>query len=97
VQLSGLNGSASRNGNTLTLTVVNPHLTDSLDTQIVLRGAKPTAAGAEVLGGIDVHTHNTFAEPNHVQTRAASASVNGPAVQFIFPPSSVVKLTVQLA
>lgn len=97
VQLSGLNGSASRNGNTLTLTVVNPHLTDSLDTQIVLRGAKPTAAGAEVLGGIDVHTHNTFAEPNHVQTRAASASVNGPTVQFIFPPSSVVKLTVQLA
>ncbi|RRA47175.1 alpha-N-arabinofuranosidase [Acidipila sp. EB88] len=97
-QLWGLNGSASRQGNTLTLTVVNPHLTDALDTQILLRGgATASAATAQVLGGgADVHTHNTFAEPNNVQTRTAEVKVSGSTLSFVFPPSSVVKLSVQL-
>jgi alpha-N-arabinofuranosidase len=95
--LWGLNGSASLQGKTLTLTVVNPHLTDALDTQIVLRGgATATSATAQVLGGIDVHTHNTFAEPDNVQTRTVDAKASGQIVSFVFPPSSVVKLTVQL-
>ena len=97
--LWGLNGSASRMGKTLTLTVVNPHLTESRETQIMLRGgATASAATAMVLGGgEDVHTHNTFAEPNRVQTKTATAAVNGASVSFTFPPSSVVKLTIQLA
>ncbi len=94
--LWGLNGSASRLGKTLTLTVVNPHLTEARETQIILRGASAASATAQVLGGVDVETHNTFTEPNKVQTRSAAADVSGSAVRFTFPPSSVVKLTVQL-
>jgi alpha-N-arabinofuranosidase len=94
--LWGLNGSASRAGNTLTLTVVNPHLTEARETQIVLRGATASSATAQMLGGIDVHTHNTFAEPNNVQTKSAEVTISGGAARFTFPPSSVVKLTVQL-
>ena len=97
VRLWGLNGSASRIGKTLTLTVVNPHLTDARETQIHLRGeASAASATALVLGGIDVHTHNTFTEPNNVQTKVAAVVVSGQDLRFTFPPSSVVKLTVQL-
>lgn len=83
----------------MTLTAVNPHLTDALDTQILLRGgATAVSATAQVLGGgQDVHTHNTFSEPNNVQTKTAEVKVNGAALGFVFPPSSVVKISVQLA
>lgn len=96
--LWGLNGSASRQGQTLTLTVVNPHLTEARDTEIHLRGgATASSATAQVLGGgIDVHTHNTFAQPANVQTKSAEVKVSGSTLTFLFPPSSVVKLTVQL-
>ena len=95
----GLNGSASRLGKTLTLTVVNPHLSESRETQIVLRGgATASAATAQVLGGgLDIHTHNTFAEPNNVQTKTASATVSGSTVSFTFPASSITKLSIQLS
>jgi alpha-N-arabinofuranosidase len=94
----GLNGSASRLGKIVTITVVNPHLSEPRDTQIILRGgATATSASAQVLGGVDVHTHNTFAEPNNIVTRAADATASGSTVRSVFPPSSVVKLTIALA
>ncbi len=97
--LWGLNGSASLLGKTLTLTVVNPHLTESRETQIMLRGgARAASATAMVLGGgDDIHAHNTFAEPDNVKTKTAQAAVNGASVSFTFPASSVVKLTIQLS
>ncbi|HEY0786549.1 MAG TPA: alpha-L-arabinofuranosidase C-terminal domain-containing protein, partial [Acidobacteriaceae bacterium] len=93
----GLNGSASRKGQTLTLTLVNPHLSEPRETQILLRGgATASSATAQVLGGADVHIHNTFAEPDNVKTTTAEVRVSGSTLTFAFPPSSVVKLTVQL-
>jgi len=92
----GLNGSASRRGTTLTLTVVNPHLTQARDTEIALRGARPTAVTARVLTGPDIHAHNTFAAPNAVTPRAATAVVSSGAVRFTFPAASVTQLTVAL-
>ncbi len=97
--LWGLNGSASLQGKTLTLTIVNPHLSESRETQISLSGGvTASSATGEVLGGgMDVHTHNTFAEPGNVKTRSAPVQVNKSTLSFTFPPSSVVKLMVQLA
>ena len=96
-RLWGLNGSASLTGKTLTLTVVNPHLTESHPAQIVLRGGASAAeAEAEVLGGEDVHAHNTFEQPNAVVTRKATATVSGKTVQFTLPPSSVTRFTIAL-
>jgi alpha-L-arabinofuranosidase len=97
-RLWGLNGSASLTGKTLTLTVVNPHLTQSHQTQIILRGgASATAAEAEVLGGEDVHVHNTFEQPDAVVTRKATPTVSGKVVQCALPPSSVTRFTITLA
>jgi alpha-N-arabinofuranosidase len=97
-RLWGLNGSASVTGKVLTLTVVNPHLTESHPAQIMLRGdASAASAETEVLGGEDVHDHNTFEQPNAVVTRKAAATVSGKVVQFTLPPSSVTRLTITLA
>ena len=97
-RLWGLNGSASLTGKTLTLTVVNPHLTESHPAQIILRGAaNATVAEAEVLGGEDVHAHNTFEQPNAVVTRKVTATVSGKVVQCTLPPSSVTRFTITLA
>jgi alpha-L-arabinofuranosidase len=39
-----------------------------------------------VLGGEDVHAHNTFEQPNAVVTKKATATVSGKLVQFTLPP-----------
>jgi alpha-N-arabinofuranosidase len=96
-RLWGLNGSASVTGKVLTLTVVNPHLTESHPVQIMLRGdASAASAETEVLGGEDVHGHNTYEQPHAVTTRKAAATVSGKVVQFTLPPSSVTRLTITL-
>jgi alpha-N-arabinofuranosidase len=96
-RLWGLNGSASLMGKILTLTVVNPHLTESHPAQIILRGgATAAAAEAETLGGEDVHAHNTFEQADAVVTKKATAAVSGKTVQFTLPPSSVTRFTITL-
>jgi alpha-L-arabinofuranosidase len=96
-RLWGLNGSASLNGKVLTLTVVNPNLTESHPTQIMLRGdATAASAETEVLSGEDVHDHNTFEQPEAVTTKKATATVSGKVVQFTLPPSSVTRFTITL-
>ena len=85
-------------GKVLTLTVVNPHLTEARPARIMLRGdASAAAAETEVLGGGDVHEHNTFDQPNAVATKTSTASVSGKVVQFTLPPSSVTRLTITLS
>jgi alpha-L-arabinofuranosidase len=97
-RLWGMNGSASVTGKVLTLTVVNPNLTESHPVQIRLRGdASAASAEAEVLGGDDVHAHNTFEQPDAVVTKKMTATVSGKLVQTTLPPSSVTCLTITLS
>ena len=90
-------GSASVNGKQVTLTVVNPHLTDGRDTQVAIRGGSVASAAATVLAASDIHAHNSFEQPNAVQTKSAQATANGSTVSFTFPPMSVTKLAITLA
>lgn len=97
-RLWGLNGSASLLGKTLTLTVVNPHLTEARAPQLSLRGGASAVSGElEVLAGQDVHDHNTFDQPNAVTTRKTTLSVSGKTILVTLPPSSVSRVTLALA
>ena len=60
----GLKGSASVKGKTLTLTAVNPDVSQPRDAQIVLRGASAASAKAWVVTDSDIHAHNTFEQPD---------------------------------
>jgi len=93
----GLQGSASLKGKTLTLTAVNPDLKEPRETEILLRGGKPSSAKAWVIAESDMHAHNTLAEPDRIKTREASVRVGVNSLSFSFPPASVTKIQVQLS
>jgi alpha-N-arabinofuranosidase len=99
--LAGLSGSASlaanSNGKTLNLTVINPHLTDAMTSEISVRGATISSAKGTVLAEKDVHAHNDFANPKAVEPRAASAmQPGGGRLVHTFPPASVTALEITL-
>jgi alpha-N-arabinofuranosidase len=93
----GLRGSASSKGKTLTLTAVNPDVSQPKETEIVLRGAKAVGAKAWVVGGGDIHAHNTLDQPDQVKTLVAEVSLHGNSLSFTFPVASVAKIEVQLS
>jgi len=93
----GLKGSASLKGKTLTLTAVNPDVSQPREAEIVLRGAKAVSAKAWVVAETDIHAHNTLEQPDQVQTHTAEVSLSPGALSFTFPPASVVKIEVQLS
>ena len=93
-----LKGSASRKGNTLTLSVVNADTQKPRETEIVLRGtATAQSVNVITLTNPDIHAHNTFDQPDAVHPATSTATVQGGTLRFTFPPASVTMLSVSLA
>jgi len=92
----GLKGSASVKDKVLTLTAVNPDVSQPREAEIALRGAKAKSARAWMVHEGDIHAHNTLDAPDQVKSRTAEATVRGNGVSFTFPPASVVKIEVEL-
>ncbi len=92
--LWGLNGSASRKGNVVTLTVVNPDVAKPTDTQIALQGARIAKASGTVLAAGDIHAHNTFDRPDAVKPVSLGVSINGGLLTASIPPGSVSKFEI---
>jgi alpha-L-arabinofuranosidase len=95
--LWGLGASASLKERTITLTVVNPHVMEVRETEIALRGASIASMRADVLRATDIHTVNTFENPNAVvpqQDRPTSPSGN--VAVYRFAPASVTRLTIEI-
>lgn len=90
--LHGLAGSASRHGARLVVTVTNPSLNQTRETEIVVRGASLRTASAVVLRADDIHAHNSFENPNAVTPRTATLQAAGGSLRYSFAPASVTKL-----
>ena len=95
-QFWGLNGSASLNGKQLTLTVTNPHLSDSRETDISVLGARIASGTAKVLSAKDVHAHNSFDAPQSVVPREEAVKLTGGNLVFRFAPASVTRIQLAL-
>ena len=93
----GLRGSSSLKSKTLTLTAVNPDVSQPREAEILLRGATAASAKAWVVDNVDIHAHNTLDQPDQVKTRTAEVSLRPGSLSFTFPPASVVKIEVQLS
>jgi alpha-N-arabinofuranosidase len=94
----GLNGSASINGKTVTLTAVNPDVKNARETEINIGGASILYANARVLTASDIHAHNSFDNPNGVTPRDENVSVGaGGKLVYRFSPASVTRLQITLA
>jgi len=102
--LAGLSGSASMaakgsgSDKLLILSVVNPHLTQPMMTEITIHGASAASATGMVLASHDIHDHNDFARPDAVKAVAAEVSApSGGKLRHTFPPGSVTTLQISLA
>ncbi len=95
-RLFGLNGSASLKEGVLTLSVVNPHVTDPVEATIELRGGVCKGASATVLTHQDIHAHNTFDAPEAVKPQVVPLSVSGETWRYTFAPASVTVLRIAL-
>lgn len=93
----GLAGSASLKGKTVTLTIVNPHVSEAREAEIAVRGAAISAARATTLGSGDIHAHNSFDQPHVLEPRPGSTALpRAGALVHRFPPASVSRLTLEL-
>jgi alpha-N-arabinofuranosidase len=93
----GLKGSASLRDKNLTISVVNPDVSQPREAEIHLRGAEASSGEARILATQDIHAHNTFEQPDAVKSRTESWSPSGSTVKFTFPPASVTVLQLKLA
>jgi alpha-N-arabinofuranosidase len=96
-QFWGLNGSASQKANLVTLTVVNPSLESSQETQICIRGRTVENASSSVLQAVDMHAHNTFERPETVKPAELNVTIKDDSAFFTFPKASVSRLQMTIA
>src|SRR5215204_1295786 len=96
--LWGLNGSASINGKTVTLTAVNPDAKSARETEININGAKIVSANARVLSSTDIKARNSFENPNGLVPRNENVTLaTGGKLVYKFAPASVTRLTLNIA
>ena len=96
-RLWGLAGSASVQGKTLVITIVNPHSSEPVVAEVSLRGGTANSAQATVLAAPEIHAHNDFDHPSDVVPHIEPCSVSGSRFAWTFQPASVTKLEVELA
>jgi alpha-L-arabinofuranosidase len=92
----GLRGSASLKGKALFLTVVNPHVSESRESEIVVRGATVRSGSVTTLTHTDIHARNTFDHRDVVTPQTKELKAGGGALVLAFPPASVTAVTVEL-
>lgn len=81
-------------GDTLTVFVVNRHLTRDLATDIRLNGfSAQTPVKVETLDAPSLYDTNSEDEPHHVVPASSSAAVHGGRMRYIFPHESITVLT----
>jgi alpha-N-arabinofuranosidase len=96
-RLPGLSGSVSARDKSLTVTLTNPSLQESVVTRIRLSGgARLREVRATVLTHQDMHATNTFEKPNEVGLAALAAQVSGDEATITIPKQSVVAVSLQL-
>jgi alpha-N-arabinofuranosidase len=92
----GLKGSASVHGKALILTVVNPGVSDTRETEIAVRGASIKSGTTTVLTNSDLHAHNSFDRQNEVTPQVKDLQPTGGVLTIPIPPASVTKLELSL-
>jgi alpha-N-arabinofuranosidase len=96
-RLPGLSASASIRDKSLTVTLTNPSLQDSVATRVrVAGGARLREARATVLTHDDMHATNTFERPDEVGLAALAVQVSGDIATVTIPKQAVVAISLQL-
>jgi alpha-N-arabinofuranosidase len=92
----GLKGSASVRNKELTLTVVNPDVSQAREAEISVRGASAKSAQVTTLTDADMRAHNSFANPDTVRPVTRALDARGSLLRHTFPAASVTRIQVAL-
>ncbi len=92
----GLKGSASVRDKSLTLTLVNPNVSEIRETEVVVPGASIKSGVMTVLSNADLHVHNSFDQPNALAPQVKDLQSTGRVLTIQIPPASVTKLELSL-
>ena len=92
-----MSGSASIKDRQLIVTLVNPAVAETRETEVVVRGATPGSATVTLLTAAEMNAHNSFEAPDAVKPTTADARVGGGSVIVTVPPKSVAKIEIGLA
>jgi alpha-N-arabinofuranosidase len=95
-KMRGLNGSASVQGQTLTVTVTNPSMDQAREAEIAVRGGRVKSVAGVQLAAADVHAHNRFEDPRAVEPKSVQVAVKPGGIVHRFPAASVTRLTVEM-
>jgi len=93
----GLSVSASRQGQDLVLTCVNPKHDAGMKVNCTLAGAAAVSGKAQILHDSDFNACNTLENPDRIVPREHGVSVAGSRVQLELPPLAIVTAQVRLA
>jgi alpha-N-arabinofuranosidase len=94
--VDGCFAGASIQEDRLTITIVNPHASESLECEIQLRGGEAVSAELSILADPDIHAQNTFENPDRIRVRKGTVSLKKPVLRCQIPPASVSKLSILL-
>jgi alpha-L-arabinofuranosidase len=80
----------------LTITAVNPNVSEPRLAEIHLRGATLKEASLSFVTNADVHAHNTFEARDVVAVQTKGLNASGETVLVEFAPASVNAVSVEL-
>jgi len=89
-------GSASRTGDSLTLTLVHAHAGEPAQVTLKLRGGSAGTVDQTVLAHAKLDAHNTFDRPDEVVPRSSATRLSGPTFDVELPPASVTRVDIKL-
>jgi alpha-N-arabinofuranosidase len=95
--LRGLSASSSLRDKELTLTVTNPDISQTRETEIAVRGANIKTIKVTTLTASDIHAHNSFANPRQIEPKESEITLKSGILVYRFAPASVTKLQITLA
>jgi alpha-N-arabinofuranosidase len=87
--------SASREGNEMVITFVNPRHDVDMDVDCALRGVTARSGKAQILHNSDLNACNSFDNPDRITVKPHEVGVDGGRVRLALPALSVATVTLQ--
>ncbi|HPT28503.1 MAG TPA: alpha-L-arabinofuranosidase C-terminal domain-containing protein, partial [Bryobacteraceae bacterium] len=92
-----LSVSASKQGNELVLTFVNPKPSQALDVSCAISGANPASATATLLNHASLNAANTFDQPDLIMPKPIAVQAAAGKLTMNLPALSIATVRVKLA
>lgn len=87
--------SASRNGNEIVVSLVNPRTSTDVHADCSFTGAAPTSATAQILHDADMNAYNSFDDPDKIIIKPHPVTVDNGRMRLDVPAMSIVTVTLK--